>query len=83
MLNINWIDFDTYCPIKLKSSENYYVFNVEGNSDFDNAGQSEKFTCYPVKQNGEIDLTSAQVFIKEEIQSIPVLKTVNHISYEL
>jgi hypothetical protein len=83
MLNLNWADFETYCPIKLKSSEKYFVFNVEGNSDFDNAGRAEKFTCYPVKQNGEIDLTSAQIFEKEEIQSVPVLKTVNTLSFGL
>ena len=72
MLRLGWVDFDTYCPIKLKSRDEYFVFNVEGNADFDNAKHFEEFTCYPVKQSGEIDLTTVHIFVKDEIQSIPV-----------
>ncbi|WP_146898922.1 hypothetical protein [Adhaeribacter aerolatus] len=72
MLKLGWVDFNTYCPIMLKNSDEYFVFDVAGNVDFDNAKQFEKFTCYPVKQNGEIDLSTVRVFIKEDLQSIPV-----------
>lgn len=82
MFKLNWVDFDTYCPIKLKNSDKYFVFNVAGNSDFDNAGQFEKFTCYPVKQNGGVDLEAAHIFVKEEIQSIPVLKGVSSLALD-
>ncbi|MGV3587908.1 MAG: hypothetical protein ACO1OF_12955 [Adhaeribacter sp.] len=72
MFQLGWVDFNTYCPIILKSNDQCFVFEVATNADFDNAKQSEKFTCYPVKQTGEVDLTSVRVFEKEEIQSVPV-----------
>jgi hypothetical protein len=72
MFKLGWVDFETYCPVKLKSSDKYFVFDVADNTDFDNARHSEKFTCYPVNPNGEVDLTTIHVLIKEELQSIPV-----------
>ncbi len=72
MFRLGWVDFNTYCPVVLKCNDECFVFDVASNADFDNAGQSEKFTCYPVKQTGEVDLSTAKVFVKEEIQSFPV-----------
>lgn len=72
MFNSNTLDFESYCPVKLKTSDAYFVFNVEEHTDFDNASRNDKYSCYPVRQNGEVDLASVFILKKEEIQAIPV-----------
>ena len=49
------------------------MMNVVENKDFDVAANNEKFICYPIPEDGQTNAIAKFIFLKEELQPIPLL----------
>jgi len=72
MLAIN-IDFNQFFPVQHKKTETFFMLNVVENNDSDVAANNEPFICYPITDEGQTSKLTKFIFLKEELQPIPLL----------
>ena len=67
------LDFNRFFPVQHKKTESFFMMNVVENKDFDVAANNEKFICYPIQEDGQTKAVAKFIFLKEELQPIPLL----------
>ncbi|PSR51851.1 hypothetical protein AHMF7605_29215 [Adhaeribacter arboris] len=64
------LNFDQYVPVQHQRTEAYFAFLVTENQDFDAAGDTEMYRCYPVFEDGRINTQLSYNYPKNELQTI-------------
>ena len=67
------IDFNQYVPVQHEPTQAYFVYRVAENKDFDTAGDTETYTCYPVRPKGTVNTRLPRLLPKAELQMILLL----------
>ena len=67
------LDVNSFFPVQHQLTDAYFAFNVLENIDYDLATDVDKFLCYPVNEEGILDLQSKYIFLKGDIRPIPLL----------
>jgi len=67
------LDFNRFFPVQHKKTETFFILNVVENKDFDVAANNEEFICYPIPEDGKDNTIAKFIFLKEELQPIPLM----------
>jgi len=62
-----------FFPVHHKKTESFFMMNVVENKGFDVAANNEKIICYPIPEDGQTNAIAKFIFLKEELQPIPLL----------
>ncbi len=66
------LDFSKFIPITQRSTDQLFVIAVDENPDLDSAEPDEKFICYPVTENSEIDFATVITLPKKNVDLLPL-----------